>query len=151
MHSAKLKIILWQSRWNKIKLYLHFLPALCKYSRPAAPRQCTNHEAVSRQQTVRRIAMISGSAYHFHPHNVHDMMMMNCRMDPVSARSALPFFRSTVCTGRLMPASRRPKPSSPPESCPIRPYARQLPTPLPPLPRGPSTRLDREGREGMAE
>lgn len=103
-------------------------------------------------KTVWRIAMISSSAYHFHPHNVRDMMM-NCCMYRVSACSALPLFRCTVCTGRLMPAFRRPRPSSPPESCPIRPYARRLPTPPPTLPptppRGPSLHLGRERREGL--
>uniref|UniRef100_A0A3P8PAZ5 Secretory carrier-associated membrane protein n=1 Tax=Astatotilapia calliptera TaxID=8154 RepID=A0A3P8PAZ5_ASTCA len=56
-------------------------------------------------------------------------------------------FRSTVCTGKPMPAFRRPRLSSPLESCPIRRYARLLPTPLPTLPRGPSPLLDRENEQ----
>lgn len=51
--------------------------------------------------------------------------------------------RSTACTGKPTPASRRPRPSSPPESCPIRPCARRLSTWPPTPPRGLSTHLGR--------
>lgn len=83
----------------------------------------------------------------FPTHSAH-RMGMNCRVSRVSARSALPLSRSTACTGRPMPASRRPRPSSPLGSCPIRPCGRPPPAPPPAPPRGPSPHRDREGPEG---
>lgn len=57
----------------------------------------------------------------------------------------LPTFvlRSTACTGKPTPASRRLRPSSPPGSCPIRRCARRPSTWPPTPPRGLSTHLDR--------
>lgn len=61
----------------------------------------------------------------------------------ISACSTPLVLRCTACTGKLMPAFRRLRPSLPPESCPIRPYARRLSTLPPMLPRDLSTHLDR--------
>lgn len=68
----------------------------------------------------------------------------------MSACSAPLVLRSTACTGKLMPAFRRLRPSLPPESCPIRPCARRLSTLPPMLPRDLSTHRDRmRGRRGV--
>lgn len=61
----------------------------------------------------------------------------------LSACSAHCVLRSTACTGKPTPASRRLRPSSPPGSCPIRRCARRPSTWPPTLPRGLSTHLDR--------
>lgn len=67
------------------------------------------------------------------------------RLYRISTRSARLLFRSTAFTGKLMPAFRRLRPSSPLESCPTRPSARRLSTSPPMLPRDLSMHLDRMG------